>query len=303
MRHSSPPWPVRAVKADEIVIADGGSTDGTRELLEGWSESDERFRVVDGPGGISENRNAAIEAATGEAIACTDAGCVPVENWLERIVEPLEAGEHFVSGFFRPVGETVGSTSAGVAIMTVLEDVDPDHHVPAGNSMAFRKSAWAQVGGFPEGMKAAEDTLFGEMMKEKGWPPVFVPEALVHWSPPPSIPSMVRKSFRWGHEDGRAGLRRNTYLRIIRIYWGGLLASLVAGLLDVRLAAAPLLLLLGVITYRTRFKYRWVQGRLWKYLLVPLAHILQMFTQSMGWALGVARLRFWYLRKSLRGEQ
>src|SRR3989304_290262 len=58
---------------DEVVICDGGSTDGTLDLL----RSEERFplRVIERPGAnISQGRNAAIEAAAGEVIASVDAG-------------------------------------------------------------------------------------------------------------------------------------------------------------------------------------------------------------------------------------
>jgi len=98
---------------DEIVIADGGSDDGTRELLEELSDRHPRLRVVDGPGGIAGNRNAAIRAASGEVIACTDAGCLPDPGWLEALVRPFEAGAEWVAGFYRPVGKTTASTAAG----------------------------------------------------------------------------------------------------------------------------------------------------------------------------------------------
>jgi len=56
---------------DEVVVCDGGSTDGTLPLLE--AESRLSLRVVRRPGAnISQGRNAAIEAATGEVIAVTD---------------------------------------------------------------------------------------------------------------------------------------------------------------------------------------------------------------------------------------
>jgi glycosyltransferase involved in cell wall biosynthesis len=290
----------QTVAPDEIIIADGGSTDGTREYLDAVAASERLVRVVEGPGGISENRNAAIAAAHGDIIACTDAGCVPQPAWLEEIVRPFDSGAKFVSGFFRPVGPTVASTSAGVSIMTVLEEVDPAHHVPAGNSQAFLKSAWTKVGGFPEGLKAAEDTLFGERMRLRGFTPVFAPKALVHWLPPPTILTMIRKAWRYGHEDGRARVRSAVYLRTLVIYWG--LAGLVvlAAILEPLAALIPLAVLAGLVAHRTRFKYRWVQGRLLKYLFVPIAHVLQMMTQSLGWSVGATRIRLWYLRRNLQ---
>jgi hypothetical protein len=69
------------------------------------------LRVVEGPGPISENRNAAIAAASNEVIACTDAGCVAQPEWLERLVAPIEAGAQWVAGFYQPQGAWAGFPS------------------------------------------------------------------------------------------------------------------------------------------------------------------------------------------------
>ena len=56
---------------DEVVVCDGGSHDGTLDLL----RAEERLplRVIESPGAnISRGRNVAIAAATGDVIACTD---------------------------------------------------------------------------------------------------------------------------------------------------------------------------------------------------------------------------------------
>src|SRR5919197_1364958 len=69
---------------DEVVACDGGSRDGTVELL----RAERRFplRVIESPGAnISRGRNLAIAAATGDVIACTDAGVVLDPHWLEQI--------------------------------------------------------------------------------------------------------------------------------------------------------------------------------------------------------------------------
>ena len=111
---------------DEIVFADGGSTDGSRAILDDLADQIVDIRVVDGPGGRSENRNAAIRAASSEIIACTDAGCVPESTWLQHLTEPIDSGAAWVAGFYRPEGPTPGATSAGVLMTMVREEVKPD---------------------------------------------------------------------------------------------------------------------------------------------------------------------------------
>lgn len=266
----------------EIVIADGGSTDGTRELLESLASRVEGLRVIDGPGGRGENRNAAIAAAAYELIACIDAGCEAEADWLENIMKPLANGEDWVAGFYRPVGKTLRATCAGLALMSVLEEVEPGSFIPAGNSQGFRRSMWKQIGGFPENMVAAEDTLFGERALAAGYRPYFDGKAVVRWAPPSGLTEMIMKAYRWGGADAKAGLRAPIYKQVLVVYWGSVTAALVLAVLDWRLGVAALVPLAEVVRRRTRFKYRWASGA-GKYLLIPVAHVGQLLSQSLGW--------------------
>ena len=73
---------------DEVVIVDGGSTDGTLELLKEWLRTDTfPLLVLERPGAnISQGRNAAIDAASGDVVATTDAGVRIESGWLEAEV-------------------------------------------------------------------------------------------------------------------------------------------------------------------------------------------------------------------------
>lgn len=278
----------QTVPPTEIVIADGGSTDGTREVLDALAESEPRLRVVDGPGGISENRNAAIAAAGHEIVACIDAGCTAEPDWLEKLTAPFARGEDWVSGFYVPRGPSLRSTCAGLVLMSVREEVNPDHIIPPGASQAFRRKLWDRVGGFPEGMSAAEDTLFGERARAAGFTPFFEGDAVIKWRPPAGLWEMMRKAFTWGRGDARAGLRGRAYRRILLGYWGSVAAALVAALVAWWLVPLVLAPLAVSVIRRTRFKYRWADG-IGKFVLIPVAHMLQLLSQSLGWLVGKLR--------------
>src|SRR5687767_7854801 len=58
----------------ELIVADGMSDDGTREILHDLASRDNRVRIADNPGRIvSTGLNAAIQAATGSVIMRMDA--------------------------------------------------------------------------------------------------------------------------------------------------------------------------------------------------------------------------------------
>ena len=197
------------------MIADGGSTDATPGLLASCAADRALLSVVTGPGPIAENRNAAIRAAESQIIACTDAGCVPELEWLERLTEPF-ADRRRVGGRVLPARwAPAASTAAGAVMMTTEAEVDLDNFLPGGSSQAFRRSVWERAGGFPEGHGVGEDTLFGERLRALGYKPVFVPDAVVAWQPPTDLRAMADKAWSWGQADGTNQVRTGAYAKVL----------------------------------------------------------------------------------------
>ena len=196
---------------DEVVICDGGSTDGTLSLLE--TESRLPLRVIRRPGtNISQGRNAAIGATTGEVIAVTDAGVLLSPQWLERIVAPFEdSGTQIVAGFFRPDPHTVFETAMSATVLPELLDITPEHFLPSSRSVAFRKSAWAAVGGYPEWLDYCEDLIFDFRLRRRFGPFAFAPKALVHFRPRSSLRAFFVQYYRYARGDGKADLWRRRH--------------------------------------------------------------------------------------------
>ncbi len=223
----------QTLPADEVVICDGGSTDGTltaARAFERWLP----IKIVEAPGSnISAGRNQAIAAAAGPVIASTDAGVMLSPVWLASITEPIRQGRAaVVSGWFEPDPYTDLEVAMGATVLPELSDIEPEQFLPSSRSVAFLKSAWEAVGGYPEWLDYCEDLVFDLALREQYGAFAFAPRAVAHFRPRGSLRSFFRQYYLYARGDGKANLwlrrhliRYGTYLvalpLILRMIWRG----------------------------------------------------------------------------------
>ena len=278
---------------DEVIFCDGGSSDGTLSLLK--AESRLPLHVLSRPGAnISQGRNAAIEAATGEVIAVADAGVRLSPQWIERIVAPFEdAATHAVAGFFRADPQTVFETALGATVLPELKEITPARFLPSSRSVAFRRGAWAAVGGYPEWIDYCEDLIFDFRLRALYGPFVFAPDALVLFRPRPSLRAFFVQYYCYARGDGKADLwRRRHAIRYLSYLVAGPLIAVAGALLShwwwmlypvamtgmLWVSWHRLARLWGDLTLAEK-----VQAALW----VPVIRVAGDVAKMMGWPVGV----------------
>ena len=205
---------------EEIVVADGGSTDGTMARLGARAAGDARVRAIVAPGNRSVGRNAAVRAARHAIVACTDAGAAVEPDWLARIVAPLEADPAVgvVAGFYRPDGRTAFERAAGVVSAPALRELDPARFLPSTRSIAFRREAWERAGGFDEALDHNEDTPFALALRAAGVRFAFAGDAIVRWRPRGDLRALWRQHRRFGFGDGESRVQAWFYRRLAAKY-------------------------------------------------------------------------------------
>jgi len=209
-------------RPDEVVICDGGSSDGTVAAIRAFANRHPdrlpNLRVIEAPGvNISRGRNLAIAAAQGPIIAATDAGVRLEANWLEKLVEPWarDSGTLAVAGFFAPDVDGVFQIAMAATVLPLRGDIDPDRFLPSSRSVAFTKAAWERAGGYPEWLDYCEDLLFDFAINAQApqCPSGFVwaPDALVHFRPRESLHQFWTQYYRYARGDGKADLWRKRH--------------------------------------------------------------------------------------------
>lgn len=281
----------QTLQPDEVVIVDGGSTDGTWEWLQTISAA--KLVVKQERGNIAHGRNVAIRQAKGTIVAVTDAGCVYAKNWLEELVKPVTSGQaHFATTAFGPWLKKEDSfITLLITAITIPKTAEFSQKgwLASSRSVAFLRSVWDTVGGYPEWIPICEDVIFDLKLKKNGVTEAYVTEPLVSWRPRTTLASFCKQLFRYTKSDGHGKLFLGRQLLRYAVYLGAI-ALLVWGSLWSLTALA-----VGMCLYSYKFWTRWwsftktkaLPYRLAGSLCVPLVLALGDVAKMAGWPIGV----------------
>jgi glycosyltransferase involved in cell wall biosynthesis len=248
-------WPADRL---EIIVADNGSTDDTRDVVQRASADDRgesiQYLHVPAPG-KSHAVNAALRLACGNLVAFTDDDVRPDPEWVANLARAVEeTGADFVAGRIRPLWESAPPRWMSPPLYGVLAIPDNGGRripitknrigqvMPIGANMAIRASVIARIGGLRTDLgklngtlRTGEDhELFLRLLRH-GCLGVYEPAAIVeHFVPS----SRLRRSYfrRWLYQNGRdVAVIERAYVPLVpyllgvpRYLWRQALADLAA---------------------------------------------------------------------------
>lgn len=199
--------------AFEIIVADGQSTDGTRDLVRSFAaESAVRVSLVDNPGiRSSAGRNAGVAASRGDFIIFIDGHCkLPSRNLLRDSVALFEQTQaHCLcrpQPLLAPPASWLGTVVAAVRASTLghgrdslIYDMTTAGFVdPASSGASYRRTVFNAIGCYDERFDACEDVEFNTRLRKAGMQAYTDPRLAVHYEPRSSLRALLRQMIRYG---------------------------------------------------------------------------------------------------------
>ena len=194
----------------EVIVADGLSTDGTKdrvELLAG--RTDIPLTIIDNPGQTAPTAlNLAIAASRGSVIVRVDGHCEVAADYVAKCVELLRSnGCEGVGGPIETVAESPQAAAIAVAMSSkfgvggsAFRTVhDKELEVDTVAFPGYRRELFDRIGGFDEELVRNQDDEFNYRLRKHGGRLILSPSVKSRYYSRSNFASLWRQYFQYGY--------------------------------------------------------------------------------------------------------
>lgn len=196
----------------EILVADGGSPDKTREIIDRMAKVDPRIRLIDNSKHKiqSYGMNLGIKESRGELLLITDVHAEYAKDYVEKLVDAFQrTGADCAGGAQRAKAQTWFQKALCAALSSPLgvggapyRSGDRDGFVDTVFPGSFRRSILEKVGLYDVKAVTNEDAELQQRILQAGGKVYLSKDVVVHYYPRKSLRLLAKQYFKYG--DGRA---------------------------------------------------------------------------------------------------
>jgi glycosyltransferase involved in cell wall biosynthesis len=301
----------------EILIVDGMSEDGTREIVAEYARRYPFARLLDNPKQITPiAMNIGVRSAKGEILAILGAHSTYDRAYLSECVRHLQiydADQVGASAECVPRENTLVGRGIALALhhpfgaganIGYKVGVEQPTWVDTVSSGCYRRDVFARVGFFNEELLHSQDIEFNRRIRRAGGKILLIPTAVIHYYCRSDIPSFCEHNFR----NGIWAIMPFLYSKIMPVSWrhlvplglvttllgSGLLAFWHPAFLFVFLLTAAVYLLVNLLS---SCQVAWEERDPRYLLIMPMVfgslHFAYGFGSLWGFAKATLTPRFW----------
>ncbi len=232
----------------EVVVADGGSTDRTREIAESYKDRFGSLKVLDNPARLSSSgRNIGVRNSTARYVLVIDGHShVPGKNLLRATIDLFEStGAKCLCRAQPMTPPDITEFQSAVALCRASaighnpsSDIYSDYEGevnPTSSGAIYDRSVFDQVGYFDEKFDVCEDVDFNYRVEQAGLKAVLSPQLRVYYYPRTTLGALWKQMLRYGTGRFRFARKHN-------------LASPIQWLAGIALAVFAVLLVLSFLS-------------------------------------------------------
>lgn len=194
----------------ELIIADGRSTDKTREIVQKYSKQHPWIKLIDNPERIVPTAlNRAVREARGEYIVRIDGHCTYPANYVSLLVhylDELDASNVGCVWNTLPVNQSIQARAIATAMRNPFgignstyrigtSDIKKVDTVPFG---CFRRSLFDKIGFFDEELTRNQDDEFNARIIKNGGSIYLIPQLTADYYARATVSKMSKMFYQYG---------------------------------------------------------------------------------------------------------